>query len=92
MGYESEIQVYENEPHTHVAFDDYKLVYLNEEEYESEDEEYLQLYDELWEETPYDVEYDWYQEDLEQPSLLPVSSKRYRNKPWVWYHTYHSRT
>lgn len=92
MGYESEIPVYENEAYTHVVFNDYKLLYINEDDNESEDEEYLQLYEELWEETPCDIEYDWYQVDLDHPSLLPVQSKRYRNKPWVWYHHYYSRT
>lgn len=92
MGYESEIQVYENDLHTHIVFDDYKLVYINEDENEYEDEAFMELYEELWKETPYNVEYDWYQEDLEHPDLLPVRSKRYRNKPWVWYPEYYSRT
>jgi hypothetical protein len=91
MGYESEIVVQENDPHTHIVFEDYKLLYLNEDEYESEDEEFMQLYEELWEETPV-IEYDWYQENLEHPSLLPVRSTRYRNKPWIWYPEYYSRT
>lgn len=91
MGFESEIVNVENDQYTHVVFEDFYIKFENDEDYDDdEDEEWNTLYEELWEETPH-IEYDWYEENLEHPDLIPVARKRYRNMPTMWVPSYYER-
>lgn len=87
MGFEHEIQPIEYDAlHTRIVFDDDRVLYVNESEESDFDDEEYELYEELWEETPYKIERNYYMEALEDPPI-----KRYRHLPCVWWHQYAKR-
>ena len=89
MGYVYDEQAMENDAHAHVVIEDYKLYFINDSGDESgEDSDNESLYEELWEETPYSAEPNWYQEDLDHPSLLPKTHTKFRHATWIWQHLF----
>ena len=92
MGFESEIQNYENDAYTHVVFDDYRLCFVNSDDDEDDDNEFWKLYDEIATETPYNVEYNWYEENANIPGLIAVKKNKMRHNPGLWYGQYVRRS
>lgn len=87
MGFESEIPNHENDQYAHIVFDEYRLYHVNSDDDIDDDDEFWQLYEEIARETPYDVEYNWYEEDANIPGLIPKpkDKKKRRHSPWKWY-------
>lgn len=87
MGFEHEIQPSEYDAHhTKIVFDNDRVIYVNESEESDFDDDEYELYEELWEETPYKIERNYYMEALEDPPR-----KLYRHSPCVWWHQYVKR-
>lgn len=91
MGFESEIVQHENDAYTHIVFDGYGLYHVNSDDDNDDDDEFWEMYDDISKETPYDVEYNWYEEDADIPGLIPSSKLKKRHTPWVWYSSYMAR-
>lgn len=91
MGFESEIFHYENDAYTHIVFDEYRLYHVNSDDDDDDDGEFWEMYNEISKETPYNVEYNWYEEDADIPGLIQRSKLKKRHSPWAWYSSYISR-